>query len=56
MHEQTAGSKIVKWLLIGISTLFIALMLLLPLITVITEAFRQGWEVYKNAITDEYPV
>lgn len=56
MHEETAGSKITKWVLIGISTLFIAVMLLLPLITVISEAFKQGWEVYRKAIADEYTV
>lgn len=49
-------SGIVKYLLIGISFLFIIVMLILPLITVITEAFRNGWEVYKEAVTDEYTV
>lgn len=49
-------SSIAKWLLIGISFLFIIVMLVLPLITVITEAFRNGWEVYKEAVTDEYTV
>lgn len=49
-------SGIAKWLLIGISFLFIIVMLVLPLITVITEAFRNGWEVYKEAVTDEYTV
>ena len=38
MHEETIGSKVVKWILIGISILFLVLMLLLPLITVISEA------------------
>ncbi len=44
MHEETVGSKVVKWLLIGISALFLIVMLLLPLITVISEALRSGWE------------
>jgi sulfate transport system permease protein len=56
MHEETKGSKVVKWSLIGISILFLVLMLLLPLITVITEAFKSGWETYKTAVTDEYTV
>ncbi len=56
MHEQTIGSKIVKWFLIGISVLFLFLMLLLPLYTVISEAFRSGWETYKEAVTDKYTV
>ncbi|MBP0957044.1 MAG: sulfate ABC transporter permease subunit CysW [Oscillospiraceae bacterium] len=56
MHKDTVGSKIVKWLLIGISVLFVFLMLVLPLITVITEALRSGWEIYLEAITDKYTV
>lgn len=56
MHKDTIGSKIVKWLLIGISVLFVFFMLVLPLITVITEALRSGWEVYKEAVTDKYTV
>jgi sulfate transport system permease protein len=56
MHEQTIGSKIVKWFLIGVSVLFLFLMLLLPLYTVISEAFRSGWETYKEAVTDKYTV
>ena len=34
MHEETVGSKVVKWLLIGISALFLIVMLLLPLIII----------------------
>ena len=56
MHEETKGSKLVKWLLIGISFLFIFLLLVLPLITVITEALKKGWETYREAVTDEYTV
>jgi sulfate transport system permease protein len=56
MHEETIGSKIVKYLLIGVSILFLVLMLLLPLITVISESLRDGWETYKEAVTDEYTV
>ena len=44
MHEETKGSKIIKWILIGISLLFVVLMLVLPLATVITEAFKSGWQ------------
>ncbi|MBQ8296570.1 MAG: sulfate ABC transporter permease subunit CysW [Ruminococcus sp.] len=56
MHEETKGSKAVKWILIGISFVFIFLMLILPLITVITEALKQGWEVYSQAVADEYTI
>lgn len=56
MQGKSEGSKAVKWILIGVSFLFIFLMLVLPLITVITESLKQGWEVYKQAVTDEYTV
>ena len=49
-------SKLVKWVLIGISFLFIFIMLVLPLVTVITEALRQGFGAYKEAIADKYTV
>ena len=44
MHAETAGSKAVKWILIGVSVLFLGVLLLLPLITVAAEALRKGWE------------
>lgn len=56
MHEEKAGSKLVKAFLIGISVLFLAVMLLLPLFVVITEALKSGWDTYIKAITDEYTV
>lgn len=56
MHEKTAGSKAVKALLIALSVIFIFLMLVLPLITVFSEALRAGWRTYKEAVTDEYTV
>lgn len=56
MHEETTGSKAVKWILIGISVLFVVLMLLLPLITVIAEALKSGWDTYISAVADEYTI
>ncbi len=56
MPKQSKGSKAVKWILIGVSFLFVFLMLVLPLITVITESLKQGWAVYLEAVTDEYTV
>lgn len=56
MHQESKGSKVVKWLLIGISLLFVFLMLVLPLVTVIIESLKQGWEVYLKAVSDEYTV
>ena len=54
--SENKGSKAVKWTLIGISFAFVFLMLILPLITVITEAFKQGFAVYSKAIADNYTV
>lgn len=56
MHKESKGSKAVKILLISISVIFVFLMLVLPLITVIAEALKQGFEVYINAVADEYTV
>lgn len=56
MHKESKGSKAVKWILIGISFIFIFLMLILPLITVIIEALKQGWQVYSQSVADEYTV
>ena len=51
IHEQTKGSKAVKWLLIAISVLFLFVMLVLPLITVVSEAFKKGFSSYAEAIS-----
>lgn len=42
----------VRWGLIGIALLFLALFLILPLIAVFTEAFKQGAAVFVASITD----
>lgn len=48
------NSGFVKWLLITISVLFLAIMLVLPLVYVITTALREGFAVFVKAITDQY--
>lgn len=55
-NNEKTSEKITKWLPVGISVLFLAVMLLLPLITVIKEALRSGWKVYAAAVTDEYTI
>lgn len=45
-----------KYVLIGMSTMFLFVMLILPLIVVITNALREGWEAYKDAVLDEYTI
>lgn len=52
--NQKLSSGPVKWLLIGISVLFLAVMLVLPLIYVLATAFREGWSAYVKAVTDPY--
>ena len=56
MENSSKSSKVVKWVLIGVSFLFIAIMLILPLITVLTEAFKDGIKVFYQAVTDKYTV
>lgn len=52
--EVKNNSGIVKWLLIGISALFLLLFLVLPMIYVIYTALREGISAYLEAITDTY--
>lgn len=47
-------SGAVKWILIGCCSVFLAVMLVLPLIYVMFTAFSSGLHVFVNAITDEY--
>ncbi|MBP3249494.1 MAG: sulfate ABC transporter permease subunit CysW [Ruminococcus sp.] len=53
IHENTRGSKAVKLLLIGISVVFLVIMLVLPLVTVITESLKKGFAEYAASVTDE---
>ena len=45
-----------KYILIGLCTLFLFVMLILPLIVVITNALRDGWAAYKDAVLDKYTI
>lgn len=54
--EQEKRQKLVKILLIGISVCFLAVMLVLPLLVVITESLKKGWDYYISAVTDKYTV
>lgn len=51
--KHLAESTVVKWLLIGIAMLFLALVLVLPLVTVFAEAFKKGVEVYVASIQEK---
>ena len=52
MENQKKQSPVVKGLLIGISVIFLFIMLVLPLYVVITESLRKGLSFYLEAITD----
>lgn len=43
----------IRWTLIIVALLFLGLFLIMPLVAVFTEAFRQGAEVFVAAITEE---
>ena len=49
-------SGIVKWVLIGVSTLFLFVLLILPLVMVIVTSLSKGIKFYTNAISDPYAV
>lgn len=53
MHKETKGAKALKWFLILLCALFLFVMLVLPLVTVITESLKKGWNEYANAVMDE---
>lgn len=52
--NQKRQLGIFKWFLIGISVIFIGLMLVLPLVIVIVQAFRSGIDTYLQTVTDKY--
>lgn len=54
--HRDEGSHGLKYILIGISALFLGIMLVLPLFVVMINALREGWEVYKANIFDEYTI
>lgn len=45
-------SRVVRWILIAVTALFLGFLLILPLISIFVEAFRKGWEVYSAALVD----
>ena len=47
-------SKTVKYTLITISILFVFFMLVLPLVSVITNSLKEGFFFYINCLKDEY--
>ena len=52
VQAGTTESTLVRWLLTGLALAFMALFLLLPLAAVFTEALRNGWSAYLEALKD----
>lgn len=48
----TNESSVVKWVLIAAAGLVLLWLIALPLIVVLTEALKRGWDVYIAALTD----
>ena len=51
MTNQTEP-VVVRWLLIGLALVFLGLFLIVPLIAVFSQAFRQGVDVFLEAVSD----
>lgn len=54
--RRTEGNCAVKYTLIGISVMFLFIMLVLPLLAVAVNALKEGAAVYRESILDEYTV
>ena len=52
--EIRKNSGPLKWILIGISTLFLIVMLILPLTYVLVTAIGEGIKVFVETVTDNY--
>lgn len=55
-NSVSNADRIVKWVLIILATIFLAVMLILPLIYVVATAFRDGWGAFVKAVSDKYAV
>ena len=47
-------NNIIKYVLIGVSILFVGIMLVLPLIAIIVSSLQKGWAFYIRSLTDKY--
>ncbi|HUF62220.1 MAG TPA: sulfate ABC transporter permease subunit CysW [Verrucomicrobiales bacterium] len=52
-RSAVTESTPVRWLLIGLAFGILSLFLLLPLAAVFIEAFRRGWEVFRDALIED---
>jgi len=51
-RRGTEDPPFVKWLLIGVSLLFVTVFLLLPLVNVFAQALTKGWQGYFKSLAD----
>lgn len=54
--HKDESNHVVKYVLISICALFLFVMLILPLIVVVTNALKNGWAAYAEAVFDEYTI
>lgn len=54
--HRNEGHPLIRYTLIGVSVLFLAVMLILPVCVVVVNAFKDGWRMYKAYILDPYTV
>lgn len=54
--RRNGENRWMRYILIGISALFLAVMLVLPLCVVAVNALREGWNVYRTTVLDIYTV
>ena len=47
-------NNIIKYVLIGVSILFVGIMLVLPLSAIIVNSLQRGWAFYIRSLTDKY--
>ena len=52
--KEKKKNGVLGWILIGISVIFLIVMLILPLIYVLATAFGEGIGVFVAAVTDKY--
>lgn len=50
--QTTTEPQVVRWLLIGTTASVLGVSLILPLVTVFVEAFRDGWQAYLSSFRD----
>ena len=53
---KVQGSPVVRWVLIAVAVLFVAFMLVLPLVSVLVNSLSEGWEFYVSSLQTSYVI